>query len=418
MLITSIEELRLAAPAHAIDNFDSITGIIDNVEHDVLEEKLGTPLYQRLCQWYDENRPTIASVTTPDIGYFNHLWLLSMRVVAYSSLSRIAGQQAVSLNGAGINQFTATDYPTAQKDNIELYRQSNQQEAAAAVNHLLRQLESWMKQSHHPSSPASTASPADTTTESPALSGSPADDAESPVDSGTAAGDTIADTDLQTICALWRQSHYYYLASRLLIPSATVLYQYISFPESREKFILMLTDLRWIQEEMIAPAIGEDFLEVLLDVAEASVSDGTPVTSHSPVLQVVIHRLRKAMAALLVGRTSVLKPTKEQKIQFHDDGVRMLDVACTYIRNHQSDIIAALEADAVAALPSDATDEDKTAAREAARAPFERSPLYAAPLESSPSAASRPVCCDSAATPSPSSVFTKGDPAAWTPPLF
>ena len=51
------------------------------------------------------------------------------------------------------------------------------------------------------------------------------------------------------------------------------------------------------------------------------------------------------MAALLVGRTAVIKYTKEQRIQAHDDGVRMLDVACTYIRNQQPAILEALGED-------------------------------------------------------------------------
>ena len=39
------------------------------------------------------------------------------------------------------------------------------------------------------------------------------------------------------------------------------------------------------------------------------------------------------MVALLVGRTSVLKYTKEQKIQAHDDGVRMLANVTEYLES-------------------------------------------------------------------------------------
>ena len=55
MLITSIQELRLASPAHALDSLDGLVGFIDNSEHDFLEDKLGTPLYEALCKWYDES---------------------------------------------------------------------------------------------------------------------------------------------------------------------------------------------------------------------------------------------------------------------------------------------------------------------------------------------------------------------------
>ena len=52
------------------------------------------------------------------------------------------------------------------------------------------------------------------------------------------------------------------------------------------------------------------------------------------------------MAALLVGRTSVIKYTKEQKIQAHDDGVRMLQNVVEYLRQHQQDFPESLVRDA------------------------------------------------------------------------
>ena len=44
MIITTIQELRLASPAHALDSIDGLVGFIDNSEHDFLEDKLGTHL--------------------------------------------------------------------------------------------------------------------------------------------------------------------------------------------------------------------------------------------------------------------------------------------------------------------------------------------------------------------------------------
>ena len=41
MIITTIEELRLASPAHAIDSIDGLVGFIDNSEHDFLEDIVG-----------------------------------------------------------------------------------------------------------------------------------------------------------------------------------------------------------------------------------------------------------------------------------------------------------------------------------------------------------------------------------------
>lgn len=334
MIITSLEELRLAAPTHALDSFNSIIGVIDNTEHDVLEEKLGTPLYLRLCQWYNDNSSIRSMIveqvrvkgTYTNPSAWNHLWLISLRVVAYSALARSVGQQTVSVNNAGLNQFSADGYQPATKDAIDTYRQANIQEAAAACNQLLRLLERWTKAVGH----------AETT------SGDSSDSS------------TPDDEEQREIVSLWRQSRYFYLSTQLLIPTATCLQQYINFLENRERFIQMLPDLLFIQEEIITNSVGEDFLQWLVkeglkqtngDTPISPIDDNTEATEDSkPVRQIiqnVIHRLRKVMAAQLVTRTIVLKFNREQKQQAHDDSVRMLDVACTYIRTHQKELISA-----------------------------------------------------------------------------
>lgn len=380
MIITSIEELRLAAPTHALDSFDSIAGVVDNTEHDVLEEKLGTALYAKLCQWYEQN-PSARSLisaqysaggTMTDISAWNRLWLVALRVVAYSVLARSAGQQAVSVNNAGLNQFSAEGYQPATKDAIDTYRQANLQEAAAACNQLLRLLEQWTKAVGS----ASGGSAAEGSTTAP-----------------EAAGITV-DDEMREIVKLWRQSRYFYLSTSLLIPTATCLQQYVNFAENRDRFIQMLPDLLFIQEEQIANSVGEDFLAWLI-------AEGLRLnTDVAPIVRTIIHRLRKVMAALLVERTSVLKFSKEQKLQAHDDGVRMLDVACTYIRNHQTDILAALGEDHADV--------------------FALSPLYVAeePATAPETSAPGQCCCATAADSDPSRTYQKGDPAAWTPPLM
>ena len=298
MIISSIQELRLASPAHALDSIDGLVGFIDNSEHDFLEDKLGTPLYDALQKWYDDNQVTRSSVSDYQTGYYNRLLLLAQRCVAFDALGRSAGMQGVSVNNAGINQMIADDYPKADEKAIATYRDTCTKEAHAALNQLLRQLEQWCKFS---------------------------DD----------------DPDHNEIVTLWRQSRYYYLAAALLIPSCEVLQSYLNIYDSREKFVQLLPDLQFIQEEIIGNSIGEDLLKVVIDFArdgklpegEEPIA-GIPVASLTePTLQRLVHRLRKVMVALLVGRTSVLKYTKEQKIQAHDDGVRMLQNVTEYLKS-------------------------------------------------------------------------------------
>ena len=379
MIITTIQELRLASPAHALDSIDGLVGFIDNSEHDFLEDKLGTPLYTALCQWYDQNPVTRTSVSDYQTGYWNRLLLLAQRVVAFDALGRAIGMQAISVNNAGINQMVADDYPAPDKNGktIDLYRDTCVKEAHAALNQLLRQLEQWCKESF-PS-----------------------------VEISESHNDEIqTSSEKSEITDLWKQSRYYYLAAQLLIPSCETLQSYLNIYDSREKFIQLLPDLQFIQEEQITPSVGYTLMQALVaystdgtlpaaTVPAATAPSGSPAGPLAPLFDTVLHRLRKVMAALLAGRTAVLRYTKEQKVQFHDDGVRMFETAIAYLRSHQQDFPASLVKDA---------------------------PWYVAPAASVPAAspaASVPAGFPSGTTPAdPSRPCGSKESALWTPPIL
>jgi len=316
MIITDIQELRLASPAHALDSMDGLLGFIDNSEHDFLEDKLGTPLYEALCKWYDENPMTRSTVSDYQTGCWNRLLLIAQRVVAFDALGRAIGMQAISVNNSGINQMIADDYPAPDKNGktIDLYIQTCNKEAHAALNQMLRLLEQWCKA-------------------------------------------TDEDEDREAIVSDWKKSRYYYLAAQLLIPSCETLQVYMNIYDSREKFIQLLPDLQFIQEEQIATSVGEDLMKALV----AFSTNGTkPDGVGEALLQTVLHRLRKVMAALLAGRTSVLKYTKEQKVQFHDDGVRMFETAINFLRSHQQDFPVDLVKDAPWYVSPESVDSNTT----------------------------------------------------------
>ena len=305
MIITNIQELRLASPAHALDSMDGLLGFIDNSEHDFLEDKLGTPLYNALCQWYDENPMTRSTVSDYQTGYWNRLLLIAQRVVAFDALGRAIGMQAISVNNSGINQMIADDYPAPDKNGktIDLYIQTCNKEAHAALNQMLRLLEQWCKE-------------------------------PTPED-----GSVLADyaSEKEEIVTKWKESRYYYLAAKLLIPSCETLQAYLNIYDSREKFIQLLPDLQFIQEEQIATSVGEDLMKAIVDYqTDGKLPEDAPA-GLAALFSTVLHRLRKVVVALLAGRSLVLKYTKEQKVQFHDDGVRMFETAINYLRAHQQD---------------------------------------------------------------------------------
>lgn len=320
MIITSIEELRLVDPNHAFDSIDGMVGFIDNSEHSFLEDKLGTPLYNELCRWYDENPSNHSSVADYQTGYWNRLLLMAQRCVGFDALGNASGMQGVSFNNSGMNVSIASDYPKADEKEKETYRKTAFTNAMKSCDIMLAELEKWTTRA---------AKATNTATQEVSASAVPSDSSE---------GES-PDAELTTIVTLWKQSRYYYLAASMLIPSAVVLQQYIDFSESREKFVRMLPDLRFIQEEVIANAIGEEYLDHLIDVSLQQAGDAKPITTKSPLELRIIHQLRRVMVAWLGSRTSVLKYSNEEKVTFHDDGVRKLSDACKFIQQHQEDLV-------------------------------------------------------------------------------
>ena len=385
MIITNIQELRLASPAHALDSMDGLLGFIDNSEHDFLEDKLGTPLYNALCQWYDENPMTRSTISDYQTGYWNRLLLIAQRVVAFDALGRAIGMQAISVNNSGINQMIADDYPAPDKNGktIDLYIQTCNKEAHAALNQMLRLLEQWCKE------PAG--EPAGVVAGKPTGVVAGETDGEAPA-TATVLSDSVAEKE--EIVTLWKESRYYYLAAQLLIPSCETLQAYLNIYDSREKFIQLLPDLKFIQEEQIATSVGEDLMKAIVDYqTDGKLPEDAPA-GLAALFSTVLHRLRKVVVALLAGRSLVLKYTKEQKVQFHDDGVRMFETAINYLRSHQQD------------FPEDMV---------------KNAPWYVAPASASVGTAGEAAATAPATVPPCAGGFVKeqsSGAALWTPPLL
>jgi len=403
MLISSVEELRLYTPAHAIDNFDSIAGYFDSSEYDFLIDKLGPALHTAITEYYSslvqsENgiRDFINAVrsTTP-MEPMMRLLSLCQRVIAFDALGRSIDIQAVSVNGSGVNFNVASDYPKAEREAIIAYKNNCIKESHAAVNRLLVALEEWTQQ--QPSSPASVsdgttqdsapesgAEPVTVTVSDPVTDPASPTDADPAVvnetvnDSGTTDSDAQDDTQQQPvqeqedpqptpaeqiarIVELWRNSRYYYLAAGLIIPSASVLQNYYNIYDSRERFIQLLAELRFIQETYIGPVIGEDLMEYLIDHARNTPAwyDINPrdLEPAQRFLARLIHMLRKTVASYLEATSAILKVTEERKVESRNEAIMGIKNFSEYVTVHQGDF---------------PTDEDVQAALKA-------SPLYVAP---------------------------------------
>ena len=290
MLITTNQEFRLHNPSNAVDEVNLLQGIIDNSEKDFLREKLGGPLYDRLCEYYAQTSPKdfVLSVTggTYTDDPFAVLLLYAQRVIVNDALTRYAYQQAVSLNGAGVNMASSDDYASASDKMIDKAVQGYKKEAFASLNALLVMLEEWAKQVNTPMP----------------IDGQKNDDSVQKED------ESVQKTAILEIVDLWQQSKYYYLHANLLIPSCTVLQRYLDIYENRDKFIRLLPDLLFIQEEYIEDVIGEDIVQELL---------------HADDRDRLLKKVRRLMVSYLEERTTVLNIDKTRRIQAHNEGISL-----------------------------------------------------------------------------------------------
>lgn len=359
MLISSVEELRLYAPANAIDHIETLAGFLDSSEHDFLAEKLGHPLHAALTEYYQNLISSeeglanyIQSITNGiDLPPYARLLTVAQRIVAFDALGRAIDMQAISVNGAGINISTADDYAKADREAVAAYKSTCIKEAHAAVNRLLVLLEEWTKEAVEDTDPVPDGS----------SSGSEEEEEQ-----------TTPEQEKSEIARLWRSSRFFYLAAGLVIPSAIVLQDYLNIYESREKFITLLPELRTIQEDIIAPIIGEDFVDYLIafsrdpnPFSEASVQEGeSSGLSEADVrlLSRILHRLRKAVARHLESRTMQMKLTDQRRNAAHNEAVQLTTDLADYIAAHQSDLPTdALTAFTTSPLykPTDVTTEEE-----------------------------------------------------------
>ena len=350
MLISTPEELRLYAPANAIDHIDTLAGFLDSSEHDFLAEKLGTQLHASLVAYYQNLRTSegelgnfINSITQgAEMPPYARLLTIAQRIVAFDALGRAIDMQAISVNGSGINISIADDYQKADRETVLAYKATCTKEAHAAVNRLLVLLEEWTKENS--ASPAQVPADESAAPDTPSDSvpdGSPSGE-EATVPEGSPSGST--DTKEKTeIVSLWRSSRFFFLAAGLVIPSATVLQDYLNIYDSREKFITMLPDLRTIQEDIIAPIIGEDFLDYMISFSRSAPSNLS--AGDIRLLSRILHRLRKAVARHLESRTQQMKLTDPRRNAAHDEAVQLTTDLSDYLSVHQGDFPSdALEA--------------------------------------------------------------------------
>ena len=292
MILSTIKELRLHIPSNAIDEISSLQGTLDNSEKDFLRDKLGDSLYDQLCEYYQSISPDefYLSVTNGEHTHlpWQQLLLMAQRMVVYDAMSRFAYTQALSINGTGINVTSSEDYGAASKDLLDKGVQGYKREAMVSLNQMLVMLEGWARKMTTPAPIADSDSTEPPTTE-------PKDEQHKAI---------------EEISLLWQESQYYYLHHDLLIATCADLQHYLDIYESREKFIRLLPDLHFIQDEYISEAIGEDTVQRLLH-------------TNDPADQPLLRKVRRLMVAHLEERTTILTIDKARRAAAHNEAIAL-----------------------------------------------------------------------------------------------
>lgn len=292
MILSTTKELRLHIPSNAIDEISSLQGTLDNSEKDFLRDKLGDSLYDQLCEYYQSISPDefYLSVTNGEHTHqpWQQLLLMAQRMVVYDAMSRFAYTQALSINGTGINVASSEDYGAASKDLLDKGVQGYKREAMVSLNQMLVMLEGWAKKMATPAPIADADSTEPPTTE-------PKDEQHKAI---------------EEISLLWQESQYYYLHHDLLIATCADLQHYLDIYESREKFIRLLPDLHFIQDEYISEAIGEDTVQRLLHTDD-------------PADKPLLRKVRRLMVAHLEERTTILTIDKARRAAAHNEAIAL-----------------------------------------------------------------------------------------------
>lgn len=292
MILSTTKELRLHIPSNAIDEIGSLQGILDNSEKDFLRDKLGDSLYRQLCEYYQSVSPDDFYLAVTNGEHTHQPWmqllLMAQRMVTYDAMSRFVYTQVLSINGTGINVASSEDYGTASKDFLDKGVQGYKREAMVSLNQMLVMLEGWAK---------------DCVKEQ-------ASDVQKTAESVPKTGESVHTGEIEEIVKLWQESQYYYLHHDLLIATCADLQQYLDIYDSREKFIRLLPDLHFIQDEYISEAIGEPMVQHLL-------------TTTAPADKPLLRKVRRLMVAHLEERTTILTIDKARRSAAHNEAISL-----------------------------------------------------------------------------------------------
>ncbi len=236
MLITQIEEIQAYLPTSVYDNPTGLLSLTEDAEENYLLPILGRDLYNKVEENYqslltDHGGVLPAQIKKEDVTPEVRLIRLCQMPIIYFALANSTGLLSVSLNGGGgFNQVGTEGYDPASDKSISRFERDAYFKARRGIDRLLIFLE---------------------------------EDARS---------------SSSVFSEWWKKSEYFYLHGDLLFSTALDMSRFLNIESSREKFISLLPDIRYCQDNYIAPEVGDDLLEAFI----ASATDGTILSPVKP----------------------------------------------------------------------------------------------------------------------------------------
>lgn len=339
MILTTAQELRLHLPSNAVDEVANLQGMLDNSEKDFLKSRLGDSLYNRLCEYYKSINPEDFCEDVINGDYTSDPWkellLNAQRAVTNDAYADGLYKQILSVNGAGVNVASSSDYAMATDKQMDKGVDSYRASAMKSLNTMLDLLEGWAKKVNTPM-------PID---ESDAAEGDgKGENVDGTNDNDAAETEANRQKAIAEIVLLWQESKYYYYHQDLLFPTCASLTPYLDIYDNRDKYVRLIPDMRFIQEEYLTEAFGDDFIPRLLQADEDDK---------------LLKKARNLIVAYLKIRTTVINFDKLTRQLAHDDAVSIRENIHRYLQKEKDEEQAKLDT-AKAANSANAKDDTET----------------------------------------------------------
>lgn len=305
----SIEDLSSLMPTSKWSRMEQLRPLLHSEEMQVILPILGEELMKELHTRMEDmlNGHAASSLSQMDCSDLSEkemrVWDICrccQSVELYSLLAHHRAELSASFNaGGGFNRMSAQDYdPVDQKEQMRDLDREFYANLHRSIDVLLGYLER------------------------DALLPEPAEGEEEDADDSAACS---------LFGRLWRRSSWFYLKTDLLFTRADVLQDYMDIDSSREKFIRLVPDMRYIQQAYIIPRVGLSLaMEIIRSHTDATTADRIARKAHEVMkiedehtaeevmeaagdISQALHMLRMAAAQFLRSRSEGTKASRSME---------------------------------------------------------------------------------------------------------